>query len=481
MKQYRQRPSNAPGRRRGGAWVLGSAALLALSGQAEARNPSVGRGPAARHPTPAVREVRPAEAADGDRPENTIDLSLGQARTLSAVGVKNYSVGSPGVADIRLTPSGRKFVVTGRAPGSTSLLLLRKNGTQESLTVNVFQRSMLEVQKELTSLLGGSPGIRIRRVGARYFVEGGVNSEAELHRIETVAALFPGQVVSLALVGGPAADRAINVRVDFFFVQFDSSRASNFGVRYPGSVGGTLSANYDVLAGGWASAEAGVISQVLPSLDVAANRGWAKVLKHSTVITSNGSVATFSNGGEQNFQVSAGLSTSIQQIPFGTTVRVLPRFDPVSHDLQVELDAEVADLTTPVGGLPGRNVSNLETVVTVKEGQAVVLSGIRSSAQQRGSTGLPLLSEIPILGFLFGSQGRSTQNTEGAIFVLPTVMDALDPVGRELLGAALADYNDFDGDLDDVDLLKREAAGRPAPPPSRALQRSRKGRTGGGS
>src|SRR5262249_8832692 len=39
--------------------------------------------------------------------------------------VKQYSDGSPGIVDVRLTPDGSKFVLVGQRAGSTSLLLIR--------------------------------------------------------------------------------------------------------------------------------------------------------------------------------------------------------------------------------------------------------------------------------------------------------------------------------------------------------------------
>src|SRR5688500_6955298 len=121
-------------------------------------------------------------------------------------------------------------------------------------------------------------------------------------------------------------------------------------------------------------ATASIVDQVLPGLDIAATNGWAKVLKHSTVVTSNGSEAKFESGGEQNYFVSNNLTASLAQIEFGTRVRVLPRFDPRTNELEVHLVAEVMDLTPPVSGstdLPGRNVSKLEALVKLQLGQSI--------------------------------------------------------------------------------------------------------------
>jgi pilus assembly protein CpaC len=300
------------------------------------------------------------------------------------------------------------------------------------------------------------------------FIEGGVSTEPELKRILQIAALFPGQVESLVVLGGAAAESKLNIRIDFLFVQFDRTKNYQAGVSWPGKFGGpgigSFSGDVDLLAGAATSARASVVDQPLPGLDLAATNGWAKVLKHSTVITSNGSEASFSSGGEQNYVVSTGLSAALTQIRFGTDVKVLPRFDSTSKELRVELDAEVMDLTPPVASgtdLPGRNVSKLSTAVALKLGQSIVLSGIRSQAQRHSVSGLPLLSEIPLLGLLFGSHGDAKEEVEGAIFVVPSIIESIPKGAQQVLDDALRDYEEFSGDLDDVNAWEKNPATAP--------------------
>lgn len=383
-----------------------------------------------------------------------LNLAVGENRTISAASVASYSEGTAGIAEVRVTPDDSQFVVVGQSPGSTTLLLLKRDGSQVNYTINVFPRPIESVQSELAALLDGTPGMRVRRVGARFFIEGGVSTEHELKRIEHIAALFPGQVESLVVLGGAAADRKTNVRVDFFFVQFDRSKGYQVGINYPrGLASPVLEASYDLLAGAFGSATASVVNQPLPGLDLAASKGWAKVLKHSTVITSNGSEATFSSGGEQNYIVTSGLSASLTQVPFGTDVTVLPRFDPATRELEVRVNAEVADLTPSVApgtNMPGRTLSKLATLVSLRLGQSIVLSGIRTRARQHSVSGLPLLSEIPVLGVLFGTHGDSEQEVDGAILVVPTVVESVPKSARDVLDEALSQYEDYSGNLDRV-------------------------------
>jgi pilus assembly protein CpaC len=394
-----------------------------------------------------------------------LSMAVGENRTIPAEGVRNYSEGTAGVAEIRITPNGKQFIVVGKAPGSTTLLLIMNDNTEILWNINVFARAVQSVEDELRQLLGNTKGVRVRRVGARFFIEGGVNSAEDQARIQHIASLYNGQVESLVVVGGAAAERNINIRVDVFFVQYEKSKLRDLGIRWPSSFGGaaiTTNFAYDFLSKVTSAATAAIANHPLPSLDLAAGRGYAKVLKHATVMTANGSQATFTNGGAQNFPVSAALTAGIQRIPFGTKIYVLPRFEPKTNELEVQVNVDVADLTPSAAdtNLPGESTSTLNTMVSLKLGESLVLSGIHTETWRQQVNGLPWLSDIPILGLLFGSQGEQSQEIEGAIFVIPGVVESVPQQADELIRQTLAEYRDFSGDLDDVRPNERMPAAR---------------------
>lgn len=439
-------------------WVIGLGIALGSAAVGAQPPDKAPHGSDASDPATVVRQQ-----------QEEVDLSVGENRTLSAAGVRSYSVGAPGIVDVRLTPDNSQFVLTGQQPGSTTLLLLKKDNSQVTYALNVYPRRTERVEGELLQLLDGTPGMRVRKVGPRFFIEGGVSTEPELKRIERIAAQFPGQVESLVVLGGAAAERRINVRIDFFFIQFDRSKSFQVGVGYPGKIGpAQFQGGFSFLGGGFTNATASVVNQPLPGLDLAAARGWAKVLKHSTLLTANGAEAKFSSGGEQNYVISTGLSSSLSQISFGTDVSVLPRFDPVARELEVHIDATVSDLTPSVAAgtnMPGRAVSKLQTLVSIKLGQSIVLSGIRTRSQRHSVSGLPLLSQIPILGVLFGSHADDEQEVEGAVLLVPSVVESVPRGVHEVLEDALGKFERYSGDLDEVKTWDEDPARAASPLP----------------
>ncbi|MDB5216387.1 MAG: Type secretion system secretin RcpA/CpaC, associated with Flp pilus assembly [Myxococcaceae bacterium] len=427
------------------ALAAAAAALLATSGaQAQRRHAVPGSAaPAAATPSSSAPEARPTKAT-------TIDVSLvvGENKTIPASDVASYSVGAPGVVDVKVTPDQNQFVVIGLRPGSTTVLMLKRNGAEVTYAINVYQRAPETVEKELEALLVGYTGLRIRAVGPRFFIEGGVSTEADAKRINLIASLYPGQVESLVVVGSVGEEHTINVRIDFYFVQYDKTSSYGVGLAFPGRIGGgSLNATYDLV--GKTGTATLTAAQALPALDLAQTRGWAKVLKHSVVVTTSGSEATFENGGEQNFAVATGITSSIQAIKFGTNVTVLPRYDMKSKELEVKVNAQVADLTAPAASaLPGRTTSAINTFVHLKLGQSLVLSGIRTSRQVHGVTGIPGLSQIPVVGLLFGSHTNSEDEVEGAVFIIPSVVDTAPRRSHDIVEAAMKQYEDYSGNID---------------------------------
>jgi pilus assembly protein CpaC len=417
--------------------------------------------------------VTPALAAPGDKGGGNnaghgddIALAVGETKTIPAAGVKQYSVAAEDIASVTPTPEGSQFVISGRKPGSTTLLLIKNDGSRVTYDINVALRSPQAVEKELNQLIEGLPGVKIRRIGARIFVEGGVSNEADLNRVRRIAESYNGQVESLVTAGQTAAERKLLVRIDFFFVRYEKFRNFAVGLGWPASIGGDTNLSgqpiaqsqftYDFISRTTTTATASIVSQPLPRLDVSSTKGWAKVVKQSTVVTSNGSEASFNSGEEQNFTQNTGLTVGIQKIFAGTNVKVLPRFDAITKDVEVKIGMDFSEFTPPAAGtIPGRNTTELETLVTLKLGQAIILSGIHTAELRNTNKGLPFISEVPVLGLLFGTQSREYDEVEGAIFIVPSIIDSVPKSTLELIKSAIDQYKEYSGDIESVDTFPK--------------------------
>jgi pilus assembly protein CpaC len=439
--------------------IVASVFLIALPTAAQrGRPPPTGGGGGGG----AVVAAGGGGSVENERVEE-LSLAVGETKSISAKETRNFSVADPAIIDVRVSPDGQTFLIVGRKPGSTTMVLIKNDGSQTTWSINVSTRPPEIVYRELQQLLEGTTGVRVRRVGGRFFLEGGVTTDTELKRLSLISALYPGQVENLVQVGSGSGDRRILIRIDFFFVSYDKSSSYQVGIGYPAAIGGdtvgTLNATFDLLSTSINPAQATLANQPLPRLDIAANNGWAKVLKQSSIITSNGQEAIFNSGGEVNFRQFAFSNTSgLQKIAFGTNVTCLPRYDSTTREIELRLIADESELTdTGVSGgdLPGRSTTKMEVLVHMKLGQALILAGIKSVSQTHGVAGLPLLSQIPVLGILFGSHSNKRQETENAIFVIPSVVETVPKSSLDLVKSALSVFDDYNGDIDSVNTFDR--------------------------
>lgn len=413
------------------------------------------------------------QPAAGQRPGGRdLSLAVGEQILVPAEGIRAFSEGTPGIVEVRQPADGRNLVVVGQRSGATTLLLIRTNGQQETIQITVFARRPEAVQAEIENLLEGYTGVQIRRIGARLYLEGGVASEQQQRRVQQIAALYPNQVESLVSIDPTIVERRINVRLDLYFVDFSTNSGHRVGISWPSYIGGNppqsqgqATINFVAPMGmggvdaGIQLAQAIITNQPLPRLDLASNGGWARILRQATVITANGNEANYRNGGEMNFKlIGSNGSSSLATISFGTTLTVTPRFDPQSSRIDIRVQADISDPVQNGGELPGRNISHLSTLVNLQLGQSIVMSGFRSRSQSRGTSGLPGLRQIPILGYLFGSEQASEDEREGMIFIIPTVVEGISRSSRDRVAEALRQYEQFSGDIDDVRLYEPTGA-----------------------
>jgi len=59
----------------------------------------------------------------------------------------------------------------------------------------------------------------------------------------------------------------------------------------------------------------------------------------------------------------------------------------------------------------------------VPSGQTMVMGGLINDTRQNASSGIPLLSRIPVLGGLFGGQELKNDRTELVLFITPKVVE----------------------------------------------------------
>ncbi|MFE0758191.1 type II secretion system secretin GspD [Inquilinus sp. NPDC058860] len=119
--------------------------------------------------------------------------------------------------------------------------------------------------------------------------------------------------------------------------------------------------------------------------------------------------------------------SNIEYKDTGVILKVTPRINSnsdVSMDVQQEVSSIVADAasTTADALAPTISTRRIGSIVSVANGQTVVLGGLIQENQQNGRGGVPVLQDIPLLGNLFSSTSNSRDRTELVVFITPRVI-----------------------------------------------------------
>ncbi len=123
--------------------------------------------------------------------------------------------------------------------------------------------------------------------------------------------------------------------------------------------------------------------------------------------------------------VNAPLVNSVEFRDTGVILDVTPRISSTGM-VTMEVKQEVSNVSTTAstGDLtPTISKRVLESTISARSGQTIVLGGLISDSRQEGKNGIPLLSDIPGLGNAFGNTETTTQRTELLVFLTPRIID----------------------------------------------------------
>ena len=94
------------------------------------------------------------------------------------------------------------------------------------------------------------------------------------------------------------------------------------------------------------------------------------------------------------------------------------------EEIICSVSPEVSTLSAldPVTGLPDRITRTADTMVRVRNGQTIVIGGLRQEEERVIRTKVPLLGDLPLLGSLFRSSNKFISRTDLVIFITPRVL-----------------------------------------------------------
>ncbi len=150
--------------------------------------------------------------------------------------------------------------------------------------------------------------------------------------------------------------------------------------------------------------------------------GKGKIISSPRILTEDKMVAVIEQGIELPYQVATSSgATSITFKKANLRMEVTPQITPDGNVvLEVEVNKDSKGDITPAGF--AINNQHVKTKVRVENGGTVVLGGIYQQQERTTDTKVPLLGDLPVLGYLFKTTGRETSKTELLVFLTPKIV-----------------------------------------------------------
>ena len=242
----------------------------------------------------------------------------------------------------------------------------------------------------------------------------------------------PPQVLLEVLIAEVTLDRAHAYGVNWQLftqkvVSGDSTRGISVGVGPP-QFGDTVLAGLQGLGVRVISLASVDVRAILQAL---ASRTNVRVLSTPRVLALNNEQARILVGSEVPFtsatltSLNAVVNQVVQFRNVGTQLTVVPTVNNdgyVTFRVLQEVSALSAQTIAAAQNAPVITTREAETSAIVKTGHTVVIGGLIGETQQAIESGVPILKDVPLLGYFFRSRSLTRERTEIAIFLTPYVV-----------------------------------------------------------
>lgn len=170
---------------------------------------------------------------------------------------------------------------------------------------------------------------------------------------------------------------------------------------------------------------------VSASLSALRDKGKARSISRSTILTMNNMAAEMTDTQSYHARVVGTEVATLEEVTAGTTLQVKPRIiesvDPKVPD-RVWLTMALEDggfESVTVDSMPMTRSSSIETQALVVEGESLLLAGYLRDIEESADWGIPWLRDIPLIGWLFGGTSINNETVQRMFILTPYVI----PVG----------------------------------------------------
>jgi pilus assembly protein CpaC len=419
-------------------------------------------------------------------PTGRFDVDIGQGRLVELPEpIADVFISDPAIADVRLE-SPRRLYIIGKANGTTSFYTTNAGG-KIVYSANIFVRGRnidIGSVDQMLNLAMPDADIKVARSGDFYLLTGTIADPADIAEAESLVTAYLGQGARVVSRLKTATPLQVNLRVRFAevsrslakeitgnVINRDTSGGFLFGLqrsnRAFATIGdlntsnlptldasasfglppGSLSLPFDPATGQFVTGgtsfnftnptglttiqAAGRLFglDIASALDLSERLGLSTTLAEPNLTTISGETASFQAGGRFPIPVSQGLgSVAVSYENFGISLTYTPTVL-ANGRISIRVAPEVSELSSAgavrLNGfeIPAVSTRSAQTTVELGSGESFMIAGLLQNSYSTSVDKTPGLSDVPVLGALFKSDGWRRNETELMIVITPYLVN----------------------------------------------------------
>jgi general secretion pathway protein D len=168
------------------------------------------------------------------------------------------------------------------------------------------------------------------------------------------------------------------------------------------------------------------------TLSALIERGEAEILSNPSVLVVDGRQARIQIGQQvpvvSSTSTAAGITSSVEYFPVGIVLNIRPRISQDGSEVSMQVEtivsavAQTSVAVSQVFFAPTIDNRQVQTFVRVADNTPFIIGGLISSDRQSDRSGIPVLSQIPVIGSLFRRSVVSNFKREVIVVLTPHVV-----------------------------------------------------------
>jgi general secretion pathway protein D len=368
-------------------------------------------------------------------PQRTRRSSAGQngaqaPAAATAAPAPAASAGSAPASGATQTVGQRNAVVT-RFEGANAIVISASPDVQRTLGEVIRQLDVRRQQVLVEALIVEIGDTAAQRLGVQLFLSGLRGSNIPF-AITNYSSITP----NIGTIAGAVAARELGGSTTTVTTGSGSTTTTTSG---------TGSDLIEAAAGQLAGINGGLVGGAIQSgnaifgaiVNAVRSDNQSNILSTPSIMTLDNQEAHFLVGQEIPITTGEALSPNfdntfrtVQRQNVGVTLDVRPQIN-AGGTIKLDLRVEVSSIAGPVSASFQDLILNkreIENTITIDDGEIVGIGGLLDDNDRRTLDRVPLLGDIPVIGNLFRSRGRSRARTNLMVFIRPTILRTAEDV-----------------------------------------------------